>query len=208
MDSSRPPRVFVVDDDASTLAALGRLLRSAGYDPCLFQSATSFLAAHEASEPGCLVLDLSLPDMDGIEVQRTLAASGASRPIVFLTGHGDVATSVLAMRAGAEDFLEKPVEDTALLDAVRRALERDANWREIYAQQNDILRRIESLTPREREVLSHVVSGRLNKQIAAELGTVEKTIKVHRARVMRKMQARSIAELVRMTQRTEQGPAR
>jgi FixJ family two-component response regulator len=201
--SQQPSRVFIVDDDAGVLAALTRVLRIHGYEPCPFASAAAFLAAHDPQEAGCLLLDLSLPDMDGIEIQRTLSATGSSRPIIFLTGYGDVRTSVVAMKAGAEDFLEKPVEDEVLLDAVRRAIVRDAKAREESAERDAVRRRVETLTPRERQVLSRVVAGFLNKQIAAELGTVEKTVKVHRARVMQKMQARSVQELVLMTVQLE-----
>lgn len=199
--SNRSPRVFIVDDDTSLLSALTRLLRASGYDACPFPSAAAFFAEHDASAPGCLLLDLSLPDTDGIEVQRQLILKGDARPVIFLTGHGDVPTSVRAMREGAEHFLEKPVDEAELLETVRQAIKKDARLREAASETREIEERLQTLTPRERQVLGYVISGRLNKQIAAELGTVEKTVKVHRARVMQKMRVRSVAELVRATER-------
>ncbi len=205
--SSQSPKVYLVDDDPNLLLALSRLLRASGYEVRSYSSAGAFLADHDLVAPGCLVLDISLPDMDGIALQRELSANGPSRPIVFLTGFGDIPTSVRAMRAGAEDFLQKPVDERDLLDAVRRAVEKDARRRIDAAEINDIRERLNSLTPRERQVLTYVVAGLLNKQIAAELGTVEKTVKVHRARVMQKMNVRSVAELVRLTERAGIEPA-
>ena len=197
-------RVFLIDDDAGVLTALTRLLREAGFDVEAFQSPSEFLLHDDASTPGCAVLDVALGDWNGLEVQTALANKGDARPIIFITGQGDIATSVQAMKAGAVDFLTKPVRDEDLIEAVRRALERDRATREEEARLASVGERLASLTPREQEVLSSVVAGRLNKQIAAELGIAEKTVKVHRARVMAKMAVRSVAELVRLVQRTLQ----
>jgi FixJ family two-component response regulator len=195
------PTTFVVDDDASVLKALGRLLRSAGYEARTFSSAKDFLAAHDPDVPGCAVLDLTMPGVDGLELQRRLTSDGVTRPIIFLTGNGNIASTVRAMKAGAVDFLTKPVKREQLLSAINHALEQDAMSRREHDAQQAINDKLAKLTPREREVLSHVVTGRLNKQIAADLGTVEKTIKVHRGRVMVKLGVRSVAELVRLTER-------
>ena len=192
--------VFVVDDDPSVLKGLRRLLASAGLNAVTFDSPLAFLEAYDASAPGCLVLDMAMPGLNGLELQQALAERGGAPPIIFLTGHGDVPLSVQAMKRGAADFLTKPVNDEDLLAAIRQAFERDRQLRAEWAGLADIQRRLATLTAREREVLLHVVSGRLNKQIAAELGTVEKTVKVHRARVMEKMRAQSLAELVRLVQ--------
>jgi FixJ family two-component response regulator len=196
--------VFLIDDDASVLTALSRLLREAGFDVEAFQSPSEFLLHDDTSTPGCAVLDVALGEWNGLEVQTALANKGDARPIIFITGQGDIATSVQAMKAGAVDFLTKPVRDEDLIEAVRRALERDRATREEEARLASVGERLASLTPREQEVLSSVVAGRLNKQIAAELGIAEKTVKVHRARVMAKMAVRSVAELVRIVQRTLQ----
>jgi FixJ family two-component response regulator len=193
--------VFVVDDDPSFLKAVSRLLRAAGLKVAPFASADQFLLEHDAASPGCLVLDLTMPGLNGLELQEALSARGSDRPIVFLTGTADVPMSVRAMKHGAVDFLTKPVRETALLAAVEAALERDAAHRRSKDEQADLQRRWATLTPREREVLRHVIAGRLNKQIAAELGTVERTIKLHRANLMAKMKAGSVAELVRLTER-------
>jgi FixJ family two-component response regulator len=193
--------VFVVDDDPSVLRALTRLLHAAGYRVSAFRSPQEFLAAHDPAVPGCAVLDLAMPGLNGLDLQQALAASGCHRPVIFVTGRGDVPSSVQAMKAGAVDFLTKPVSEEDLLAAVRRALDRDRVMREARAELAVIAERINTLTPREREVLGYVVAGRLNKQIAAELGTVEKTIKVHRSRVMGKMCVRSVADLVRLAER-------
>ena len=166
-----------------------------------FPSPAAFLEQHDPATPGCLVLDVALPGLDGLELQQALAASGCARPIVFITGRGDIPTSVRAMKSGAVDFLTKPVDDEELLAAVRNAIEMDRRARVAQVELDALGQRLASLTPREREVLAHVVAGRLNKQIAADLGTVEKTIKVHRARVMEKMAARSLADLVRIAER-------
>lgn len=199
--------MFVVDDDPSVLRALCRLFSAAGLEPRAFLSSTAFLEAHDPATPGCLVLDLALPGLDGLELQQALSDSGGARPIVFITGRGDIPTTVRAMKGGAVDFLTKPVNDSELLAAVQRAIDADRLARSARVELDGLKQRLASLTPREREVLVHVVAGRLNKQIAADLGTVEKTIKVHRARVMEKMAVRSLADLVRIAERLGLPPA-
>jgi FixJ family two-component response regulator len=191
----------LVDDDQSVLRALTRLFSAAGLEPRPFPSPAAFLRAHDPAMPGCLVLDVALPGLDGLELQQALAGSECARPIVFITGRGDIPTSVRAMKGGAVDFLTKPVNDTELLAAVHRAIEVDRLARVVRVELDALKQRLASLTPREREVLVHVVAGRLNKQIAADLGTVEKTIKVHCARIMEKMEVRSLADLVRLAER-------
>lgn len=203
--SLQPPTVFLVDDEVLVRKAVGRLLRSEGFEVAAFASPGEFLDAHDPAEPGCLVLDMAMPDISGLELQQTLAARGSALPIIFLTGRADVPMCVQAMKRGAADFLTKPVKDTDLLAAIRRALEHDRNARQTRAELEDIRARVASLTPREREVLRHVATGRLNKQIASDLGTVENTIKVHRRRVMEKMRVASVAELVRLVQRCGAG---
>jgi FixJ family two-component response regulator len=190
--------VFVVDDDPGVRKALTRLLRAAGREVRAFASPQDYLGQHDPSEPGCLVLDVALPQQNGLDFHRELAASGSERPVVFITGQGDIPTSVRAMKAGAVDFLTKPFDENQLLGAVQAALDRDAFLRETRAEQRRIGDRLAKLTSREREVMEHVVAGQLNKHIAADLGTVEKTVKVHRGRIMRKMGASSLVELVRM----------
>lgn len=197
------PTVFVVDDEPSVLKAVGRLLRSAGLNVVTFPLARDFLDNHDPDAPGCLVLDVSMPELSGLELQRTLSALDCERPIIFLTGHGDIPMSVQAMKQGAVDFLTKPVDEGNLLEAVRSAIEKDRAIRLKRAELAELRGRLVRLTHREREVLDHVVSGRLNKQIAADLGTVEKTIKVHRAHIMEKLEVRSVAELVRLVARAE-----
>jgi FixJ family two-component response regulator len=201
--SDPPPVVFVVDDDPSIRKALGRLLRSAGLRAEAFASAQEFLAYEPPNAPGCLVLDVQMPGLNGLELQRTLEEENVRLPIVFITGHGDIPMSVRAMKAGATDFLPKPFDDQNLLDAVRQAVAKDAQARRQRADFSVLQERVESLSPREREVLGLVVSGMLNKQIGHMLGVTEKTIKVHRGQVMRKMQAGSLAELVRMAQKLD-----
>ena len=196
-----PATVFVVDDDAAVLKGLSRLLRSAGLAVVTFSSPREFLDSHVPNAPGCLVLDVAMPGLNGLELQQTLLASGQEPAIIFLTGHGDIPMSVKAIKHGAVDFLTKPVSDDDLLTAVRDAIEKDRLQRQARAEVADIQQRLATLTPREREVLEHVISGQLNKQIAADLGTVEKTVKVHRARVMQKMKVQSVAELVRLAER-------
>jgi FixJ family two-component response regulator len=198
--SEPPPTVFLVDDDPSFLKGLSRLLRSAGLAVATFSSAAQFLEAHDPSQPGCLVLDVAMPGLDGLALQKALAEAGSARPIVFLTGQGDIPKSVRAMKGGAVDFLTKPVDDAVLLQAIEVALRRDAENRRLGSELAEIRRRWGTLTPREREVLQHVIAGRRNKQIASALGTVERTVKLHRSRVMAKMNARSVAELVRLAE--------
>ena len=193
--------VFLVDDDPSVLKALTRLLRSKGLEVRAFASSTEFLAQHDSSMRGCAILDVSIPDLDGLELQTALMASGVERPVIFITGVGDIPATVRAMKAGAIDFLTKPVNSHQLLAAIDRAIEIDLKARESQKDLELINRRISGLTPREREVFTHVIAGRLNKQIAAELGIVEKTIKLHRGRMMRKMGVRTVADLVRMAER-------
>jgi FixJ family two-component response regulator len=200
--SDEPPFVvFLVDDDPSVLKALTRLLRSKGHEVQAFASSTEFLAQHDSSVRGCAVLDVSMPDLDGLKLQAALTASGAERPVIFVTGLGDIPATVQAMKAGAVDFLTKPVDSRQLLTAIERAVEMDHKSRESQKDLAAINSRIAALTPREREVLKHVVAGRLNKQIAGDLGIVEKTIKLHRGRMMRKMGVRTIADLVRIAER-------
>ena len=197
------PVIHVVDDDAGVRIALSRLLASTGaYQVRAHADAESLLHALEDDDGvGCILLDISLPGLDGLAVQRALAESSRAKPIIFLTGCGDVPTCAAAMRLGAVDFLTKPADEAVLFDAVTRAVAKDQSQRSTRAQQAVTEGRLASLTPREREVLTHVMAGRLNKQIAADLGTAEKTVKVHRARGMEKMHVRSVAELVRMVER-------
>ena len=194
--------VYLVDDDPGVLKALSRLLRVKGYEVQPYASPRLFLEEHDVAVPGCAILDVSMPDLDGLELQRALTASdGFHRPVVFVTGKGDIPTSVRAMKAGAIDFLTKPVKDEDLFDAISRAEDRDAHSRRLHSELASIQAKIGTLTPREREVLVHVVAGRLNKQIAGDLGTVEKTIKVHRSRMMEKLGIRTVADLVRMAEK-------
>jgi FixJ family two-component response regulator len=204
--SSASGIVFVVDDDTAFLKAVSRLLRAAGLEVSPFPSAAAFLNEHDPAAPGCLVLDVAMPGLDGLELQRTLAARGCERSIVFITGQGDLPMGVQAMKAGAVNFLTKPFEKVELLAAIREALEKDDLARRARAGRESIERRLASLTRREREVLSHVIAGRLNKQIAGDLGAAEKTVKVHRARVMEKMGVRSVAELVRLSDTVNLAP--
>ena len=194
--------VFLVDDDESVLKAIGRLLLVRGYRVQPFASPSEFLANHDASIAGCAILDVAMPDLDGLALQQALGASGSCRPVIFLTGRGDIPTTVRAMRAGAVDFLTKPVSDTDLLTAIERAERRDGETRAAEAGRISFNTRLAMLTPREREVMQHVVAGRLNKQIAGVLGTAEKTVKVHRGRVMAKLGVRSVADLVRLAERS------
>jgi len=193
--------VFLVDDDAGVLKALSRLLRAKGYDVRSFASAEEFLERHDAAVAGCAVFDVSMPGLDGLALQQIFTADGNQRPIIFLTGKGDIPKSVRAVKAGAIDFLTKPVSEKDLLDAIARAVEVDAGTRQTNAALAAIQARITTLTPRERDVLTHVIAGRLNKQIAGDLGTVEKTIKVHRGRMMEKLGVRTIADLVRLAEK-------
>jgi RNA polymerase sigma factor (sigma-70 family) len=203
---TRAPVVFVVDDDPSVRSSLKFLLSSVGLQVESFESAETFLQRKAPDAPSCLVLDVRLRGLSGLDFQRELAAREIRIPIVFVTGHGDIPMSVRAMKAGAIEFLTKPYRDQDLLDAVRIALERDRTRREQEKDLTDLQQRFDSLTPREQEVISKVVSGMLNKQIAGELGTAENTVKVHRSRAMEKMNAQSLADLVRMIEKLK-GPA-
>jgi FixJ family two-component response regulator len=193
--------VFLLDDEPGMLKALKRLLTAEGFTVHGFTSAKEFLASDRAEELSCLVLDVAMPELDGLELQQRLTRAGVLVPIVFLTGHGDIPMSVRAIKAGAVDFLTKPVNDADLLRAVRAALRRAAEQRDRTSEESLLRERYARLTPREREVMQHVVAGRLNKQIASDLGTGEHTIKVHRARVMEKMGVESLADLVRAAER-------
>jgi len=189
--------VFVVDDDVSVRKSLGRLLRVAGFSVETFASVPDFLNREHHGGAGCLVMDVRLPEVSGLEAGAKLSQANYRLPIVFISGYADVSTSVRAMKSGAVDFLAKPVGEDDLLAAVRAALDRERQQRQIRTEVDQILQRVASLTPREQEVLHHVVAGQLNKQIAVRLGVGEKTIKVHRARVMEKMETATLADLVR-----------
>jgi two-component system, LuxR family, response regulator FixJ len=193
-----PATVFVVDDDDAVRSSLRLLLKSVGFSVALFASAQEFLAAYQTEHPGCLVLDIRMPGMSGLDLQRHLSLRGAIIPIVFITGHGDVPMAVDAMQHGAFDFLQKPFRDQDLIDRVQRAFEKDAGSRRALAEVGRIRERFESLTEREREVLALVTSGKANKVVAAELDVSPRTVEIHRARVMEKMEAPSLAALVRM----------
>ena len=196
-----PAILYVVDDDDAVRAALGRLLSAGGYRVAAFQSAETFLVQHDPHAHGCIVLDVAMPGLDGLALQQLLAERGSHMPVIFLTGRADVPMTVRAMKRGAFDFLTKPVDGDELFPAVARALERDLALRRADAARAATESCLSTLTAREREVLTHVMAGRLNKQIAADLGTAEKTVKVHRARGMEKMHVRSVAELVRLVER-------
>ena len=198
---------FLVDDDPAVLKAITRLLNAAGYKTKSFSSPREFLSAHDPSIPGCAIIDLVMSELDGLHLQQALIERGSERPIIFLTGKGDVSTSVRAMRAGAVDFLMKPVKREALFSAVLRAAKVDALSRQKRDESKSIGDRLATLTHREREVLKYVIAGRLNKQIAASIGTVEKTVKVHRGRMMAKLGVRSVADLVRLADKAGITPA-
>lgn len=202
-----PAVIHVVDDDPSFRAAMQRLLRAAGYQAIAYNSVANFLASFEGNEPGCILVDLRMPEQNGLDLQKSLLKSKNPIPIIFLTAYGDIPTTVRAMREGAIDFLTKPVKKEILFEAVERALARDATAREQCAQIHELQTRYQSLTPREREVLTHVIAGRLNKQIAFDLGTTERTIKAHRASIMEKLRIASLAELVRLAQALDIPPA-
>lgn len=195
-----PGIVHVVDDDRAFRTALGRLLSAAGYEPRLYGSAPEYLAADHRERPACLLLDLRMPGATGLDLQRSLVEREDAHPVIFLSGHGDIPSTVRAMRDGALDFLTKPVKTQTLLEAVTRALERDAARVNQLARLAELRARYASLTPRERQVMAGVIAGRLNKQICYTLNSAERTVKTHRARVMTKMKVRSVAELVRLAE--------
>jgi two-component system response regulator FixJ len=197
--SERQPTVHVVDDDESFLRATARLLTASGFEVRTHASASQFLAEWNEEEPGCVVADLDMPELGGLDLQSALSRSRHPPPMLFLTGHGNIVSTVRAMREGAEDFLEKREPAEVLLDAIRRALARDAQQRQARARRASLVAPFSSLTTREREVLEHVVRGRLNKQIAADLGIHERTVKLHRMAMMSKLGVHSVAELTRLT---------
>jgi len=199
--TEKTPTVFIVDDDPSVRKALKRLIESVGLEVETLTSAQEFLDHEQPDKPSCLVLDVRMPGLSGLDLQDELAARGLNMPIIFITGHGNIPMGVRAMKAGAVDFIEKPFDDQALLDAIHQAIEQDRKARLEQAKIKEILRRVGLLTHRERQVFALVVTGIFNKQIAFELGTSEKTIKVHRARIMQKMQAKSLADLVRLAEK-------
>ncbi len=201
MSNDADPTVFVIDDDESMRAALKSLIRSVGLRVETFASAHEFLQSERPDAPACLILDVRMPGLSGLDLQRELTEANIHIPIIFITGHGDIPMSVRAMKAGAVEFLTKPFRDQDLLDAIQQALERDRHARSQQADSADLRKRFHSLTPRETEVFSLVVKGMLNKQIALQLGTSEITIKLHRRQVMEKMRAGSLADLVRMGER-------
>lgn len=200
MDASAPT-IFIVDDEERVRNALARLMKTYGYHTRCFASGREFLLEHDASLAGCALLDLELPEMNGLQIQEALRAAGVDRAVIFVTGRADVPSSVRALKRGAIDFVTKPIDETELLRAIREALAADALNRERRVLIQEVHERLATLTPREREVLVRVVEGKLNKQIAGEFGTQEFTIKVHRARVMRKMGARTLADLVHLAAR-------
>jgi two-component system, LuxR family, response regulator FixJ len=196
--NQRPATVFIVDDDDAVRSSLRLLLKSVGLQPTAFPSARDYLAAWDPDQPGCVVLDVRMPGMSGLELQEELNRRGAIVPVIFITGHGDIPMAVEAMQHGAFDFLQKPFRDQDLIDRIQKATERDAANRAQLREKELIRARLDSLTPREREVLTLVTSGKANKVMAGDLGVSQRTVEIHRARVMEKMHAASLAQLVRM----------
>jgi two-component system, LuxR family, response regulator FixJ len=203
----RSPIVFIVDDDEAVRNSLRLLVKSIGLNASILGSAQEFLASYDPPQPGCLILDVRMPGMSGLELQQQLNLRGAVIPVIFITGHGDIPMAVEAMQQGAFDFLQKPFRDQDLIDRVQRALEKDRRNRLELGERSRIRERRDSLTPREREVLELVTSGKANKVMAADLGLSQRTVEIHRARVMEKMKAASLAQLVRMVMDLEDGPA-
>ncbi len=197
-ETNRKPVIYIVDDDDGMRRALTVLMTTVGYQPMAFARPSEFLAKYDPNQPSCLVLDVRMPEMSGLEVQQQLNRNGALLPVILVTGHGDIPMAVQAMKDGAFDFLQKPFRDQDLLDRINAALKQDAQNRESVDRLADLRARAESLTPREREVMGHVVDGKANKVIAIDLGLSERTVEIHRANVMEKMAARSVAHLVKM----------
>jgi two-component system response regulator FixJ len=204
---TKNPQVMVVDDDSGVRNAMRSLLKSVGLECSLFASAQEFLDAHDPSQPGCLLLDIRMPGMSGLELQQQLNLRGAVIPVIFMTGHGDIPMAVEAMQHGAFDFLQKPFRDQDLLDRIQRAIAKDGELRKSLGEHARIKSHLESLTPREREVLDLMTQGKQNKAIAQDLGVSPRTVEIHRARVMEKMSAQSVAELVRMMLDLGQSPS-
>jgi len=201
------PTVFVIDDDPSVLKSLSRLLRSLGFDTKTFASAELFLARKHYDGVGCMVLDVRMPGLSGMDLQDELSRADYSMPVIFITGHGNIPMSVQAMKRGAVDFLTKPFDDEELMQAVKKAIEQDRTAKAERGEVHDTLKRIEQLTPREQEVLRFVITGMLNKRIALKLGIAEKTVKVHRGRIMEKLCVDSVADLVRLAEKADIRPA-